>query len=224
MRPTGSGKSNPQPRARRPRRGPGRDDLVRRLRGRRPRRHQRSCHWLLTERESCRTSRHRATAWAESSSVPLGAACQRPRRSCGEPRTRGSGIACSSTATVGRHGPISGRVVVRDLGQTWAGPSPGRRRARCPANVVAEIATTMPDNVRCVATHLQPHACRCGGVGALQRRHEPFDLVLTQNFTPVVGPGVPSSRRALQRTRVVHRVERAYFAAIPVLARRARSC
>ena len=123
------------------------------------------------------------------------------------------------------NGPISGRVVVRDLVEAWARTFPQDDVVLAvPRRSVAEVGATMPDNVRCVATHLQPHALVAAVESVrVQRRHGPFDLVLTQNFTSVVGPGVPFIHDVLFQTNPewFTRVERAYFAAIPVLARRA---
>jgi glycosyltransferase involved in cell wall biosynthesis len=123
------------------------------------------------------------------------------------------------------NGPISGRVVVRDLVTAWAHRfGEDEVVLAVPRRSVDEVEASMPDNVRCVATYLQPHALVAAVESVrLLRRHGPFDLVLTQNFTPVVGPAVPFIHDVLFQTNPewFTRVERAYFAGIPVLARRA---
>jgi glycosyltransferase involved in cell wall biosynthesis len=123
------------------------------------------------------------------------------------------------------NGPISGRVVVRDLVTAWARRfSDDEVVLAVPRRSVADVEATMPDNVRCVATHLQPHAVVAAVESVrLLRKHGPFDVVLTQNFTPVVGPAVPFIHDVLFQTNPewFTRVERAYFAGIPILARRA---
>ncbi|MBC9227573.1 glycosyltransferase family 4 protein [Aeromicrobium sp. zg-636] len=124
-------------------------------------------------------------------------------------------------------GPISGRVVVRSFLGSWVEEFPQDEVVvAVPHDDVAAARALVGEGVGVVATRLRPHGVSCAlELPRLARRHGPFDVILVQNYTPLAGPAVTFVHDVLFQSNPqwFTPLERAYFAGMPVLARRARA-
>lgn len=124
------------------------------------------------------------------------------------------------------HGPISGRVVVRSLLEAWLDAFPEDEvTVAVPKPDLAAAECWLDGRGHAVATRLRPHGLSCAvELAGLARRHGPFDVTFSQNYTPLAGPAATFVHDVLFQSNPewFTPTERAYFRWMPRLARRAR--
>lgn len=122
-------------------------------------------------------------------------------------------------------GPISGRVVVRSFIRAWVESFPEDEVCvAVPHDDVAAARDLLGPRAEVLPTRLRPQGLSCAvELPRLVRRHGPFDITLTQNYTPLTGPAATFIHDVLFQSNPewFTPVERAYFAWMPRLARRA---
>ncbi len=121
-------------------------------------------------------------------------------------------------------GPPSGRNVVRSLLTAWAERfDEDTIVAGVPVQDLDAASRSLPSTVRPLGLRLRPHAAAASvELATIARRHHP-DLTVAQNFTPVWGRSAVFLHDVLFQSNPewFTPAERAYFAAMPWLARRA---
>ena len=121
-------------------------------------------------------------------------------------------------------GPLSNRTVQREFIQTWAHDFPQDELTMVvPRRHLDAARADAPDGVDVIGTRLTPHGAAAALAMPVAGRRARSDAIVTHNFTPLFGRSVVFIHDVLFQTNPewFTRSERAYFAWMPLLARRA---
>ena len=123
-------------------------------------------------------------------------------------------------------GPLSNQMVQREFIRTWLRDYPGDEAVLVvPQAHLPQARASAPAGAMVIGTRARPHAVAMALAVPVLARRRHADVAVTHNFTPLAGPAVVFVHDVLFQTNPewFTPAERAYFAGIPLLARRARA-